>query len=226
MKILFLNLNCGRNDFKEVLNYVKENKDIDVFCFQEIKNEIFEEISIILKDYNLKFFSKELENFGSFNLATFIHKKNENYNFEILENNYEITAPAIYLELESGNSKWNILNFHGNPYPGTKLDTSERINATKRIISFMNKKEGSKIIGGDFNLFPDTKSITAFENFGYKNLIKEFDIKTTRNNNSWKLYPEKQLFADYVFISKEIKVKNFTVIENEISDHLPMILEI
>jgi endonuclease/exonuclease/phosphatase family metal-dependent hydrolase len=118
------------------------------------------------------------------------------------------------------------LKFLGQPKPGTKLDTKEREEASKRIIDFMKEKSGEKIIGGDFNLLPNTQSILAFENSGYKNLIKEFNIKTTRNNNAWKHYEDKQLFADYVFVSKNLKIKKFEVIENEISDHLPLILTI
>jgi hypothetical protein len=65
-----------------------------------------------------------------------------------------------------------------------------------------------------------------FKNNGYKNLIGDYQIITTRNNLAWSLYPDKQYFADYVFASPEIKVKSFEVPNNEVSDHLPLILEI
>jgi endonuclease/exonuclease/phosphatase family metal-dependent hydrolase len=224
MKILFFNLNYARNDFNGILDFIKN--DFDVLCFQEINGEIKREIDNILVDYECGFISKELGEFGSFNIATYINKKFNNFSFEILEDNLSETTPAVFLEVEDGNSKYNILNFHGQPKPGTKLDTKEREEASKRIIDFIKEKSGEKIIGGDFNLLPNTQSILAFENSGYKNLIKEFNIKTTRNNNAWKHYEDKQLFADYVFVSKNLKIKKFEVIENEISDHLPIILEI
>jgi exonuclease III len=224
MKILFFNLNYARNDFNGILDFIKN--DFDVLCFQEINGEIKREIDNILVDYECGFISKELGESGSFNIATYINKKFNNFSFEILEDNLSETTPAVFLEVEDGNSKYNILNFHGQPKPGTKLDTKEREEASKRIIDFMKEKSGEKIIGGDFNLLPNTQSILAFENSGYKNLIKEFNIKTTRNNNAWKHYEDKQLFADYVFVSKNLKIKKFEVIENEISDHLPIILEI
>jgi len=226
MKILFLNLNYGRNDFEGVLNFVIENIESDIFCFQEIKGEIKNEIDSILKDFDSSFISKELGEFGSFNLATYVNKKYEDISFEILEDNLQQTTPAIFLEVNSGNSKWNILNFHGQPFPGDKLDTEGRINASKRLIKFMNNKNGYKIIGGDFNLLPETKSIISFEHFGYQNLIKRFNVRTTRNNNAWKLYTDKQYFADYVFVSDNLEIKKFEVIENMVSDHLPQILEI
>jgi len=200
MKILFLNLNYGRNDFEGILKFIKD--DYDILCFQEIKDDIKNEIDNILVNYECGFISKELDEFGSFNLATYINKKFNNFSFEILEDNLDDTTPAVFLEIEDGNSKYNILNFHGQPKPGTKLDNVERLEASNRIINFMDRKKGINIIGGDFNLLPDTQSILAFENYGYKNLIKEYKIKTTRNINAWKHYEEKQLFADYIFVSK------------------------
>lgn len=66
-----------------------------------------------------------------------------------------------------------------------------------------------------------------FEKNGYKDLIKDYKIPTTRNKVAWKMYPDNpQLYSDYVFVSSGIEVKSFSVIENEISDHLPLILEI
>ena len=54
----------------------------------------------------------------------------------------------------------------------------------------MKDKVGPKIIGGDFNLNPDTESIKMFEEAGYKNLIKDFKIENTRNEISWREFKE------------------------------------
>jgi endonuclease/exonuclease/phosphatase family metal-dependent hydrolase len=227
MKIMFLNLNYGRNDLAGILNFIE--KDFDVLCFQEIKDEVKNEIDNKLVKYENSFISKEFkvsEGLVKFNLTTYLSKKFHNYEFEIFEDNLDKTAPSILLKINEGNSKYNILNFHGNPYPGDKLDTENRIKASQNIISITENLEGSKIIGGDFNLFPETKSIKLIEEAGFKNLIKIYQIKTTRNENAWKLYENKQLFADFVFVSNEVEIKNFEVIQNNISDHLPLILEI
>ena len=86
------------------------------------------------------------------------------------------------------------------------------------------------MVGGDFNLMPDTKSINLFENSGYRNLIKEFDIKETRNRFAWDTFKNdpdyvQQHFADYCFVSKDINVKSFEVPDIEVSDYLPLVLE-
>ena len=66
-----------------------------------------------------------------------------------------------------------------------------------------------------------------FQKYGYLDLIKKFGIKTTRNEVAWENYPDnKQYFSDYVFVNPEAKIKSFSVPDLEISDHLPLILEI
>jgi len=86
----------------------------------------------------------------------------------------------------------------------------------------------NQIIGGDFNLDLNTKSVSLFEENGYQNLIKEFCIGNTRNEVSWAQYPnhEKQHFADFLFLNSDFKINYFAVPYIEISDHLPLILEI
>jgi len=154
MKIMFLNLNYGRNDLSGILNFI--NQDFDVLCFQEIKEEVKDEIDNKLSNYSNSFISKELHDFGKFNIATYLSKKFTNYEFEVFEDNLAQTAPSILLRINDGNSKYNILNFHGNPQPGEKIDTPERVKASQKIISEMKRFEGFKIIGGDFNLLPKT----------------------------------------------------------------------
>lgn len=121
--------------------------------------------------------------------------------------------------------EYTICNFHGASFPGSKLDTPQRIEQSKKIKDILKDRQGNKIITGDFNLLPQTQSIKIVET-DMQNLINEFDIKRTRSN----LSPffgkvEFQNFADFTFVSNSIFVKNFQVPEVEISDHLPMILE-
>jgi endonuclease/exonuclease/phosphatase family metal-dependent hydrolase len=73
---------------------------------------------------------------------------------------------------------------------------------------------------GDFNLQPETKSLAILEK-GMRNLIKEFNIDTTRNY----LYDHKEKYADYFLVSPEVKILSFKVIDTLVSDHLPLVLE-
>ena len=122
-----------------------------------------------------------------------------------------------------------VLNIHGY-YAGTgvgKHDTEERISQSKRMLEVITHLEGDIVLGGDFNLNPDTESIKMLEEYGLRNLIKEYGIQSTRTN----LYPEEKRekwpFADYVFVSQGVTVKSFKVdTDSDVSDHAPMFLQI
>lgn len=118
-------------------------------------------------------------------------------------------------------------NIHGVSRPGDKLDSPGRIKLSEEIIDYLkDKKDIPQIICGDFNLLPFTKSAVIFEDAGYQNLIKEHRISTTRNELAWdRFLGNKQLFADYTFVSDKVEVKDFKVPNISISDHLPMILD-
>ncbi len=136
-----------------------------------------------------------------------------------------IDFPCAVFHLKLSEAGLNIFNYHGIPVPGEKLDTQDRVEASQKIAQFLSETHGAKILCGDFNLMPETKSIKILQDTGLKNLISQFGITNTRNEMSWNIYANKQSFADYTFVSPQIKVKNFEVPYNLVSDHLPMILE-
>lgn len=136
-----------------------------------------------------------------------------------------LSTPLQKIQIEVDNKIFSIFNFHGTPYPAAKKDTRKRLKQSMKVKFFIDKARGAKILVGDFNLSKRTKSIRIFET-EMKNLIKEFKIRRTRS----KLSPffnrsNFQKFADYTFVSKDVEIKNFSVPNIEISDHLPMILE-
>ncbi|MDE2311645.1 MAG: endonuclease/exonuclease/phosphatase family protein [Patescibacteria group bacterium] len=129
-----------------------------------------------------------------------------------------------YAVLEVSREDLLIANVHGKWHPGDKLDTPERLEQSRIIKAFVDRHRGPKIICGDFNLVPETESIRMLED-KMVNLVKTYHISNTRNEISWQTYGNKQHFADFTFVSPEVKVKNFEVPYNLVSDHLPMILK-
>jgi endonuclease/exonuclease/phosphatase family metal-dependent hydrolase len=129
-----------------------------------------------------------------------------------------------YCVISSGQKKLLVANVHGMWYPGDKFDTPDRLNQSEIIKFFLDKYSGQKILCGDFNLHPESKSIAMLEQ-NLVNLIKTYGIKNTRNEISWQLYDDEQYFADFTFTSPDIRVSNFSVPYVLVSDHLPMILE-
>jgi hypothetical protein len=235
MRIIYLNSwfgKCGKPYFDFI---EKESSKTDIFCFMEFSSDLFNNVSKRLKNHD-GFFEKGsyLEMFDLIDCQVIFVQKNikvfSSGRLNIYKNTPTDTGFASYLIFEKDNKTINLLNVHGMSHPGSKFDTPERIRQSEKIIDFMNDKKGIKIIGGDFNLLPTTKSVKMFEEAGYRNLIKDFDIESTRNRISWEEFAThegfvKQYFADYVFTSPEVKVKSFDVPYMEISDHLPQILE-
>ena len=118
-------------------------------------------------------------------------------------------------------SKATIVNVHGLWQKGTnKSDTPERLIQSKILQNFLHSKGDKKILCGDFNLKPDSKSIEIFEQ-DMTNLVKKSGAVSTRSSHYTKL----EKFADYVFVSQDIEVKHFEVLSDDVSDHLPFLLE-
>lgn len=132
------------------------------------------------------------------------------------------------LEVKKGSKKIWINSLHGISMPGSKLDTKERLLQSKNICRVLRYQRGKKLLGGDFNLMPNTKSVLTIEKQAMNNLIKTFKIRETRSSISHSQYQGRirQHYADFAFASRDVKVKNFEVPRINISDHLPLILEI
>ncbi len=113
-----------------------------------------------------------------------------------------------------------ISNFHGFWTPESKDDTPERLEQSDKIIKFLDSYKSGKILCGDFNLNPDTQSMLKLED-GMINLIRKYNIKNTRSS----LHTREDKFADYILVSRDIKVLDFKVLQERVSDHLPLFLE-
>lgn len=204
--------------------------------------QLYEKLTVLLSEYNAHFserssgydYSGKVDFPLKHGLAIFVKKNlsvKEVKTFKIQEGLINENDPVEgYLllqlaKLEYQGNVFSLLNYHGISKPGTKLDTEERIQASKNIKDIWNNLETrANILCGDFNLNPDTESIKILEGIS-ENLISKFQIENTRNEISWKKYNNKQHFADYVFISQEVQADSLKVPYNLVSDHLPMELE-
>jgi endonuclease/exonuclease/phosphatase family metal-dependent hydrolase len=234
MKVVFLNSWGGKAGQPFTLFIKKQAPDTDIFLFQEVSPQLLLKISAILPGYRVIYekgwnLRKKITWYGQ---AAFLRKdlKARSFGRIPIFKSGKTSGFMQYLLIQKGTKSFYACNVHGKSKPGHKFDTGARIAQSKSIVNFLKNKKGPKIIGGDFNLMPDTRSVKMFEDNGYKNLIKEFGIKSTRNRISWEQFRNeegfiKQHFADYVFVSPSVKVKSFSVPSVEVSDHLPLILE-
>ena len=76
---------------------------------------------------------------------------------------------------------------------------------------------------GDFNLFPNTESISLFKP-ELTSLIDQYNINSTRPATN-ELSDKQRNVVDYIFVSRGVKVNNFEVIQSDVSDHLPLVLD-
>jgi|CXWL01.1.fsa_nt_gi endonuclease/exonuclease/phosphatase family metal-dependent hydrolase len=246
MKIISLNT-WGARVKEPFADFIKDHQDIDIFCLQEVydkskevlgkefpdsNHNLFGELSDLLPGHN-GFFRPILE--GVYGIALFIRKT-----YRVLEEgeilihtrNQEGTA---YDGHHDRNMQWvrfeyegrilMIMNVHGLWNGKGKDDVSEKIRQSEVIRGFMDTIEEPKILCGDFNLNPETEGIKILEK-GMRNLIKDYSISSTRTSIYFAKPDKTEKFADYIFTSHGIAVKNFKVLPHEVSDHAPLLLEI
>ncbi len=239
MKLITLNTWGGRIH-APLMEFLLQNKDADIFCLQEIYHnateddlgEGFKEDSIqlhsdigsVLIDH-VGYFRPSINGYG---LSIFI-KKDITINKEGDILIYEVPdyvgganhpRNLQYMEIEKDGSVITIANVHGLWNGQGKTDTEHRLEQSRRIKAYMDSITGKKILCGDFNLRPDTESVSILED-GMRNLIKEYAITSTRTS----LYTKSEKFADYIFVSPEMTVLDFKVLPDEVSDHSPLFIE-
>lgn len=226
MKIMFFNVwQGGMGDV--FWNYIdSEIKNIDIFCFMEVGKEFREEFSKHAPNYDLVSVEKVVSDEGGIFQSTYVKNIYRILGSSTMLMDDSYVGMGLYTKVQDKNRILNIVNVHGVARPGEKLDNPKRLKQSEGIIEFMKDYSDSKIIGSDFNLDKNTESVKMFEKNGYRNLIEEFKIETTRNKVSWEKFKRVQLWADFIFVSPDVKVKSFEVPKNEVSDHLPLILEI
>lgn len=250
MKIITLNTWGGRGGKDKLLSFIKEHKeDTDVFCFQEIwsdKHDYLEgqEVGGLVLDssqimtYGLQEISSLLDNFqpyfnphytDHYGLLMMVNKKfqvkKQGEIFVYKDKGYATEGDVgnharniQYAEIEKDGKKLTVINFHGLWNGQGKGDSTDRLLQSDNIVSFLKGVKTPVVFCGDFNLNPETQSIKKLEDFGLRNLIREYKITSTRTS----YYTKPNKFADYIFITKDIKLKDFKVLPDEVSDHAPL----
>jgi len=240
MKLITLNL-WGGHLRNSLFKFIRENKEVDIFCLQEVYHNAHRKIMYENRDLSLHIFS-DLQKLLPNHYAIFKPAVENVYGLGMLiKNTIDIIGegdinihqkqhyPGIglnhnrnlqWLECEFNNRIYSILNVHGLWNGQGKKDTPERIAQSQRIRHFMDTLKTAKILCGDFNLRPETKSMAILEE-GMNNLITLNSITSTRTH----YYTKPEKFADYILTSPEISINKFSIMPDEVSDHCPLFLD-
>lgn len=253
MRLISLNT-WGGKIFEPLIKFIKNSADsTDIFCFQELffgtepnndvggaRANLAQELSIVLSDFSMyprfapegSYFMKQLAA-SRLGQAIFIRKNIpiiDEGGFYTYSSNNPI-APILnhsgifqHLKINTNNEDFLIGNLHGLWQAGGKRDTSERLEQSKILKNFYNGHSSKKVLCGDFNLRPETQSISMLEEI-FLNLIKNHDIKSTRTHLYKDAGEYNDYIADYVFTSPNVKIKSFSVGKDVVSDHLPLEIE-
>lgn len=251
MKLITLNI-WGGHVLKPLLDFVAQHQEVDIFCLQEVYHNAADKFSTDNKEASLNILSEmhtllplHLHFFkpvigkvsgNAYGICMFVKKSIEiiNEGDIVIHHNpdYPSHAPSRHGPRHSRNLQWiecreknktyTIMNIHGLWNGQGKSDTPERIAQSEKIRSFMDQISTPKIVCGDFNLQPETKSLAIIKE-GMTDLVQTHRVQSTRTS----LYSKRQEqpFADYVFTCPRISVNRFQVLPDQVSDHAPLLVD-
>ena len=115
---------------------------------------------------------------------------------------------------------------HGLRDLNGKMDTPEREKQARKLLDMsrsLAEPDDLTVICGDFNVEPDSETLSIFSGAGLTELVTGRGFVSTRNTQ----YKKPGRFADYMLIDQEEAVNSFDVIyDPEVSDHCPLVLKV
>jgi endonuclease/exonuclease/phosphatase family metal-dependent hydrolase len=135
-------------------------------------------------------------------------------------------AHGVRVYDHSKNRPVSVTHMHGLRDLKGKMDSPERQAQAEKLLALSNQisEPGDvTIICGDFNVEPDSETLSILIGSGLSELVTDGGFKTTRTSH----YKKPGKFADYMLINRKSEIQSFQVIEEpEISDHCPLVLEL
>jgi endonuclease/exonuclease/phosphatase family metal-dependent hydrolase len=183
-------------------------------------------------------------NSGSAVLTKFKIKNNYQYLFEkpkdngFLTNLFYVYRYIHDVTVEIGNKEYSVLNIHLEAFR-----KSARLIQSKVVKDYIQRKENLLVVGGDFNTLPLNASKKdgfyglEFENYHNDNTYETITSvikdslpldKYLSNESKYFTFSSKKLERklDYIFHPQGITSNNFFVKFSEVSDHLPVFVEL
>lgn len=127
---------------------------------------------------------------------------------------------ALHLQLSKGGQIINLINAHLTWGP-TPQDEPYKVEQGEILYKYLQTVPHSFILTGDFNVTPNSHIVQSINQLA-RNLTVENNLTNTlnpRTHRAPQLFPP-GLAVDYVYVTKDITVKNFSLIDKKnLSDH-------
>ncbi|MGB4076422.1 MAG: endonuclease/exonuclease/phosphatase family protein [Minisyncoccia bacterium] len=246
MRLISLNMWGGRLKEELITFLVRERETTDIFCFQEV----FQNASSVrvgasgiqtnpeLYAFLVEFLPGHTGYFRptlgkEYGIATFVRPNLSVTHEDALcvyreegyippeDRTWDHPRLVQSLTLSDTPHPFHIFNFHGTSGGGDKEDSDARIQQSSRLATYITQFSGRRVLCGDFNLLPDTKSMGILEDIPLRNLTREYGITSTRSAR----YNKGPRYADYVLVSSDVTVRDFEVLGDDVSDHTPLLLD-
>lgn len=235
--------------FQEVFSGPKITKE-NQFCIdnnnETVNIKLLQNLSDLLSDYKV-YYSAGSKGYihdrmwidlpFEYGIAFFVHSnvKIHEYKSGMVHGTFRSTPPkskvplsrsAQVIRCSNESGTFTIGHIHGVWEPDGKHDTQRRaIQAKKfgKLIDSIAHKGDAIIACGDFNLLPNSQVFVKSKHQLKRNLIREYNIKSTRT----KIYTKANRFADYVIANEATKFEYVEVLQYPIvSDHCPIVFSI
>lgn len=208
MKIVTYNIHKGMDSNNkitliEIVKYLK-SLECNVICLQEVLYSQFLEIKKFLKMEGIFATNVKKPNM-LYGICIFTTEEISIHNHVLLTSRKEQRG-FLHANIFS-DKNINIINTH------LGLDEEERKIQIDEILNYAYELKGDMIVCGDFN---------------EKNIYINIYNDSANKNNCYNLctFPKTNARIDYIFIDKEINIKNYKVDKIDLSDHYPVIVEI
>ncbi len=249
LKLLQLNIWYGKY-LEEIVSFVKKH-DFDILHLQEVSggrfsdrnNDLFSVLKETLgyqgiqaKTWNITGEPQSYEGNATLFKQSLTLEKNETV---YLQPYAEITnyqdrdihmdpRCAIVTTFSVDGKKFTTVNTHLTVGPNSE-DEPYKVEQGKTLYEYMKSVPTPFLLSGDFNVNPTSQIVRWIDTLA-RNLITENGVPNTLNP---KIHRASHLFppgiaVDYIYVSSEIQVKEFSVITEEttLSDHLGLMVEI
>lgn len=246
-KILCLNLFEGGLFWDNIASFIKRENP-DILCLQEVNDantrqplnfQTRTHLKHLLPDF-CSYYSPEIHEvwpqgggdggnaiYSRFPIkrkkTTFLHREYQRIVRPKDEKDFSHYPKNLqHVVIDVGGKGLHVCNMHG-VWGLDGGDTPERLRMSKIIVDEV-KHEKPLVLMGDFNVKPDTQTITEIE----KQLINVFkgELVSSFNMRHKKNPGYATAVVDMFFMSKDLRVVSKSVPEDDVSDHKPLLVTI